>query len=195
MIFTNEGVLFQILPSTQLVRIVSPNTSNRPRDRGKRDTVVRFSANNATVLPSVCRQEKYSATENVQTKSDKVSNGANRLSGNTLTGRNHLYISYTFQLDNVNWACNDLPGLQLILSRVFGNPELSIGSSESDWLVSANEKSLLLRLTNRRRGCSLVIMTHLAWVLSPAQPVHCHSTIKFSPTFLASIESRQRELK
>lgn len=74
---------------SQLVRIVSPNTSSRPRDRGKRDTVVRFSANNATVLPSVCRQDKF--TDNVQTKSDKVSNGANRLLGNTVTGRRPFY--------------------------------------------------------------------------------------------------------
>ena len=91
LIFANEGVLFQILPPTQLVRIVSPNTSTRPRDRGKRDTVVRFSANNATVLPSDCRQEKYTDTENVQTKSDKVSNGANRLPVNTVTGRRPFY--------------------------------------------------------------------------------------------------------
>ena len=76
-------------PWPQLVRIVSPNTSARPRDRGKRDTVVRFSANNATVLPSVCRQDKF--PDNVQTKSDKVSNGANRLPGNTGTGRKDIY--------------------------------------------------------------------------------------------------------
>ena len=85
------------MPLIQLVRIVSPHTSTRPRDRGKRDTVVRFSANNATVLPS----EKYSDTENVQNKSYKVANGTDRLSGNTLTGRTHFY-SHNFKLDNVN---------------------------------------------------------------------------------------------
>ena len=78
------------------------------------------------------------------------------------------FIPYSFHLDDVNWACNDLLRLQLILSRVVCNPELSIGSSESDWLVSANEKASFLWLTNRKLGVSCVIMTHLAWVLSPA---------------------------
>ena len=137
-------------PWSQLVRIVSPNTSARPRDRGKRDTVVRFSANNATVLPSVCRQDKF--PDNVQTKSDKVSNGANRLPGNTGTGRKDFYSihfpSLTMLIEHVtifsdfNWSCLES---FVILNYLL----VAVGVK---WLVSANEKASLLSIDQSEAG-------------------------------------------
>ena len=53
-----------------------------------------------------------------------------------------------------------------------GNPELSICGSDTDWPESANQRAPVPSPANERRGhpghCVRVIMTHLAWDLSPA---------------------------